>query len=104
MERKSEGQAAHVAVLEARVRELNEARLYNVPVAKAIAATLAPGFRLIYRDAFRWKDARDDSVLSNHYDGQDAPYLAEEWGYDIAADLGFAAILRDPVTPTEASR
>jgi hypothetical protein len=80
------------------LRDAWDARLYNVPAAQALAPLLAPGYRLIYRDAFRWKDA-NGSVLSNHYEWFNAAGLAADFGYAIAADLGFAAVIRDAALP-----
>src|SRR5690554_5558001 len=67
----------------------------NVPAAKALIKIVGPGFKVIYRDAFRWKDASGD-VLPNHYETFSAETLARDFGYDLVLDLGYAAILRDP--------
>src|SRR5690554_6750614 len=67
----------------------------NVPAAKALIKIVGPGFKVIYRDAFRWKDASGD-VLPNHYETFSSETLARDFGYDLVLDLGYAAILRDP--------
>lgn len=59
------------------------------------AALLAePGDTVIYRDAFRWRDHKDGSVLSNHYESQDLAYLAEEHGYEIVHDFKHVGVVR----------
>jgi hypothetical protein len=102
---REEGIAAYIASqptqggeVSQELRDAWDARLYNVPAAQALAPLLAPGYRLIYRDAFRWKDA-NGSVLSNHYEWFNAAGLAADFGYAIAADLGFAAVIRDAALP-----
>lgn len=52
------------------------------------------GQMVIYRDAFRWHDDEDDMVLSNHYECQNLPYLAEEHGYEILHDFHHVAVVR----------
>src|SRR5690606_26501776 len=60
----------------------------NVPAAKALIKIVGPGFKVIYRDAFRWKDASGD-VLPNHYEMFSAETLARDFGYDLVLDLGY---------------
>jgi hypothetical protein len=74
----------------------------NIPAAHALVQAIGPGFRVIYRDAFRWKDEKGD-VLPNHYECQGAPQLADENGHELVADFGFAAILRDKRLPALAA-
>lgn len=49
---------------------------------------------VIYRDAFRWHDDADTSVMSNHYECQDLAYLAEEHGYEIIHDFHHVGVVR----------
>lgn len=63
-------------------------------VRQAARSLAKPGQRVIYRDAFRWKDDADDSVIPNHYECQSLAYLAQEWGYEILHDFHHVAVIR----------
>lgn len=63
----------------------------SASVADALRPFLSPGQKVIWREPFRWFD--DNGVLSNHYDGMDAPYLAKEFGYEVIEDCGCAAVI-----------
>ena len=63
-------------------------------VRQAAALLAEPGDMVIYRDAFRWHDHKDESVLSNHYECQDLAYLAEDHGYEIVHDFHHVAVVR----------
>jgi len=72
----------------------------DIPKAQALIASVGPGYRVIYRSAFRWMDERGH-VMPNHFECQSAPYLCEEHGHELILDLGSAAIIRDtrPTAP-----
>lgn len=53
-----------------------------------------PGEKVIYRDAFRWKDDADDFVLSNHYEGMDLQQLADDFDYEIVHDFHHVAVIK----------
>lgn len=50
--------------------------------------------QVIYRDAFRWHDDSDESVMSNHYECQNLPYLAEEFSFEVIHDFHHVAVIR----------
>lgn len=77
----------------------------DVRVAEELRKRLQPGEKVIWRDAFRWKD--DNGALSNHYEQASVASLAAEFGYTVILDAGCAAIIRDPKTftvPNDASK
>jgi hypothetical protein len=53
-----------------------------------------PGDRVIYRDAFRWKDDETDSVLSNHYEMFSLKGLAAEFEFEVVHDFNHVAVVR----------
>lgn len=63
-------------------------------VREAAALIAEPGQRVIYRDAFRWKDHATNHVLPNHYESKCLDSLADEFGYDIVHDFGHVAVVR----------
>ena len=66
----------------------------DVRVAEELRKRLQPGEKVIWRDAFRWKD--DAGALSNHYEQASVASLAAEFDYTVILDAGCAAIIRDP--------
>lgn len=52
------------------------------------------GDRVIYRDAFRWKDDATDSVLSNHYEMFSLRGLAAEFEFEVLHDFHHVAVVR----------
>lgn len=50
---------------------------------------------VIYRDAFRWKNDADNSVLPNHYEMYSVTHLAREFGYDVIHDFQHVAIVKE---------
>ena len=66
----------------------------NAKAADLLRPFLKDGDKVIWREAFRWKD--DDGVLSNHYDSMELESLAADFGYEIDWDTNFkhAAIVR----------
>ena len=60
----------------------------------ALRLQLNPGEMLIYRDAFRWKDDRNDWVLPSHYECNSIESLASEFEYDIVHNFNHLAIVR----------
>ena len=62
-------------------------------IRKAIRPHLKEGERLIWRDAFRWRDK--NGILRNHYEMQDIEYIAETFGYEIVHDFNHFAVIRD---------
>lgn len=70
----------------------------DVSLAEELRKRLLPGEKVIWRDAFRWKD--DAGVLSNHYEQANVASLAAEFDYTVILDAGCAAIIRDPKTST----
>lgn len=70
-------------------------------VVRAAAGLLKrEGEKVIYRDAFRWKDDADDSVLSNHYEQYPLSYLADTFGYEIVHDFNHVAVIRNRTDET----
>lgn len=63
-------------------------------VREAARRLKGPGERVIYRDAFRWKDDSTDHVLPNHYECQSLPYLAESFGFEIVHNFHHVAVVR----------
>jgi hypothetical protein len=63
-------------------------------VREAARLLAQPGDLVIYRDAFRWHDDKDDMVMSNHYECQSLDYLAEEHGYEIVHDFCHVGVVR----------
>ena len=63
-------------------------------VRQAARLLKGPRERVIYRDAFRWKDDADDSVLSNHYEMFDLPELASMFGFEVVHDFNHVAVVR----------
>lgn len=76
---------------------------FNIPtyqhydVMKTLVDSLRPhlgdGEKIIWRDAFRWKD--DQGVLSNHYEACSIEYLCEEFGYELIHNFNHVAVVRD---------
>ena len=86
-------------------REINDfAARMNLPtyqhydamalVRRAVRSLAKPGERVIYRDAFRWKDDATDAVLPNHYEMFDLPGLAIENGYTVVHDFCHVGVIR----------
>ena len=77
----------------------------DVSLAEELRKRLLPGEKVIWRDAFRWKD--DAGAMSNHYEQASVASLAAEFGYTVIVDAGCSAIIRDPKTftvPHDASK
>ena len=62
-------------------------------VREAARLIARPGDRVIYRDAFRWKDDATDSVLSNHYEMFSLKGLAAEFGFEVIHDFNHVAVV-----------
>lgn len=58
-----------------------------------LKARCKEGEKVIWRDAFRWKD--DDGVRSNHYECQDLEQLADDHGFTVVANFCHAAIIAE---------
>lgn len=52
------------------------------------------GEKVIYRDAFRWKDDSDDRVLCNHYEMFCLESIANDFGYEIVHDFNHVAVIK----------
>lgn len=52
------------------------------------------GDMVIYRDAFRWHDDKDGSVLSNHYEMFEVGSLARNFNYEVIHDFRHVAVVR----------
>lgn len=63
-------------------------------VRDAAALLAGPDDLVMYRDAFRWKDHKDDSVLSNHIECQSVRYLAETFNYEVLHNFNHVAVVR----------
>lgn len=76
-------------------------QMYGVMDAlkNALRPHLRDGDRLIWRDAFRWKD--DGGVLSNHYECMELTSLADDFGYEIVHDFLHVAVVRKKVADGE---
>jgi hypothetical protein len=76
---------------------------YNIPtyqhadamelVRKAARQLAKPGERVIYRDAFRWKDDATGDVLPNHYECQGLSYMAQEHGWTLVHNFHHVAVI-----------
>lgn len=62
-------------------------------VRQAARLLKGPGDRVIYRDAFRWKDDADDSVLPNHYEMFDLPELAVDFKFEVVHNFNHVAVV-----------
>jgi len=63
-------------------------------VREAARMLAEPGDRVIYRDAFRWKDDATDHVLPNHYEMFDLPGMAEDHGFTVVHDFCHVGVIR----------
>lgn len=63
-------------------------------VRQAARLLAQPGDRVIYRDAFRWKDDATDHVLSNHYEMFSIKGLAAEFEFEVLHDFHHVAVVR----------
>lgn len=64
-------------------------------VREAARKIAESGDRVIYRDAFRWKDDATGHVLSNHYEMFNLPGLAEDFGFTVIHDFCHVGVIRD---------
>jgi hypothetical protein len=62
-------------------------------IREAARLLARPGDRVIYRDAFRWKDDATDSVLPNHYESFSLRGLAAEFGFEVRHDFNHVAVV-----------
>lgn len=62
-------------------------------IKDALRPLLEPGDKIIWRDAFRWKD--DSGVLSNHYECMELDSLCESFGYELIHDYRHVAVIRE---------
>lgn len=77
---------------------------YNLPtyqhyeamklVREAARMLAEPGDRVIYRDAFRWKDDATDAVLPNHYEMFDLPGMAIDHNFVVVHDFCHVGVIR----------
>ena len=63
-------------------------------VRGAARLLMREGDMVIYRDAFRWHDDKDGSVLSNHYEMFELAGLAIDFNYEIVHDFRHVAVVR----------
>lgn len=63
-------------------------------VREAARLLAEPGQRVIYRDAFRWKDDATDAVLPNHYESFSLRGLAAEFGFEVIHDFNHVAVVK----------
>lgn len=63
-------------------------------VREAARRLKGEGERVIYRDAFRWKNDADDSVLSNHYEMFSLKGLAAEFEFEVIHDFNHVAVVK----------
>lgn len=63
-------------------------------VREAARSLKGEGERVIYRDAFRWKNDADDSVLPNHYEMFSLKGLAAEFGFEVIHDFNHVAVVK----------
>lgn len=68
-----------------------EAKPLTAAVADALRPYLGEGQKVIWREAFRWKD--DNGVLPNHFEMLSLAQLAATFGYTVAVDCGCAGII-----------
>ena len=50
--------------------------------------------RIIYRDAFRWKDTNGD-VLNNHYECQGIKVLSDYFNYEVVHNFNHVVVIKD---------
>lgn len=64
----------------------------SAAVADSLRPYMSAGQKVIWREAFRWKD--DNGVMSNHYECMSVRALAEDFRYEVIEDCGCAAIIQ----------
>ena len=62
------------------------------PLIEALEANCDEGEKVIWRDAFRWKDS--NGVLSNAYEMFGVEQVAQDRNWEIVANFCHAAIVR----------
>jgi hypothetical protein len=62
------------------------------PLIDYLESLCEEGEKVIWRDAFRWKDK--DGVLSNHFECNGIHSLAEDFGYEVVANFNHVAVIR----------